>query len=280
MERQQRGGLRLRYLVLALLLLPALWLGYSCNLLDRLFRPAAVVAEEFYASQAEGASFDHARFGVLLAKHVRKSGLVDYAALAQEKALLDAYLQELAQADFDSLSRDEKLAFLINAYNACTLFVIAERWPLASIKDIPAAERWDAVRWKIGNKLTLSLNQIENDYLRKRFKEPRIHFAINCASIGCPPLLPLAYDGSRVDEQLQEQAVAMHSDARWFRFEADTLHLTKIYLWFEGDFVSAAKSVLGFASRFSAELAKRIEEGHEPSLTYMHYDWTINVIEK
>jgi hypothetical protein len=96
------------------------------------------------------------------------------------------------------MGRNEKLALLINAYNAFTLKLIVERLPVQSILDIPAAERWDAVRWKVGGQVW-SLKQIEHEQIRPKFTEPRVHFALVCAAVGCPPLRNEAYDASRLD---------------------------------------------------------------------------------
>ena len=147
------------------------------------FYPPEVRLEERHDT-AGTAVFDHSDFDALLSEIVQGVGFVDYAGVQQRAERLDAYLARLAEAPYDELGRDAKLALWINAYNACTLKLIAERYPLASIKDIPAVERWDAVRWTVGGR-TLSLNQIEHEQVRAHFREPRIHFALVCASVGC-----------------------------------------------------------------------------------------------
>ncbi|MFQ5505630.1 MAG: DUF547 domain-containing protein, partial [Planctomycetota bacterium] len=198
------------WLVIALLLIGLAWaLGRRYRLLTRLFGPPSVHPVEAYEKNPSGAVFDHSMLDALLKEHVRKNGRVDYRSLGREAKQLDAYLDSLDRAKLPDMGRDEVLALLINAYNACTLRLILDYLPLSSIRDIPADLRWDDRRWSMGG-LTLSLTEIENEYLRARFREPRIHFAINCASIGCPPLRAEAYVGARIDAQLEEQALLMH----------------------------------------------------------------------
>lgn len=133
----------------------------------------------------------------------------------------------VGDADFEALGRDEKLAFLINAYNAFTLRLILDHRPLASIRDIPSSERWDAVRWVLAGR-TVSLNQIEHELIRPNFAEPRIHFALVCAAVGCPPLRTEAYTGAELEEQLTDQSRYVHTHPRWFNYEdgAEEIGLT------------------------------------------------------
>ena len=201
--------------------------AFRFSLINRL-KPAAVTLTESYAAQTAGEHFDHSAWTAVLEEFVTADGKVDYAGLMKNTGRLDAYIASLGNAPFDDLSRDEKLAMLINAYNACTLRPVLDYWPISSIWDIPYADRWAAERWRIGS-LTLSLQQIENDYLRARFREPRIHFTINCASVGCPPLRREAYSGNRIEAQLQAQAEVVHGHDRWVRLDGETVYLTRLY---------------------------------------------------
>jgi hypothetical protein len=209
---------------------------------------------------------------------VTDTGMVHYPKLVEHSADLDRYIAVLGTLDFTALGRNEKLALLINSYNAFTLRLIIDHWPVHSIQDIPAAERWDARRWRIGD-LQLSLDEIEHDYLRKRFREPRIHFAINCASIGCPPLRVEPYRAERLERQLQEQAERMHRDPTWveLRDNRSTIRLTRLYQWFSGDFEQVSGSVLDFAARFLPDLAIEVEAGRRPTIEWIEYDWGINL---
>lgn len=247
----------------------------GCQTLERWFGPEQVEIGEAYREQTEGPSFDHGKLDAVLKAVVRDDGRVFYDRLAKDTAILDAYITELAAADFAALARDEKLALLINAYNAFTLKLIAEFWPVASIQDIPDDKRWKHARWVIGGLGTVSLDAIEHEYLRVKFAEPRIHFAVNCASEGCPPLRQFAYTGPQIESQLQDSAVRAHHDARWLQLEADAVKLTRLYLWFRGDFAQKAGSPVKFAAQFNEALAARLAKG-DLDVEIMEYDWAIN----
>jgi hypothetical protein len=241
----------------------------------RLFGPPAKAMSEQYTESAGTATFDHTPFDALLQAHVHGFA-VDYDGLAADRQALEAYTTSLATAPFDELSRDGKLALLINAYNAFTLQLIVENLPLDSIKDIPADQRWDATRWTIGGR-TLSLTQIEHDELRAKFVEPRIHFAINCASVGCPPLAASAYTEAGIDAELDRAARVMHENDRWLRIvrnsalSHDTVELSRIYLWYGGDFEQVAHSQVAFAARYRPELATG-----DWQISWLPYDWSLN----
>jgi len=247
------------------------------RILIRLFGPPRVVMAEAYGDDTTGARFDHGALDSFLRRHVRSNGRVDYEELAQDIAALDHYIEAVGGVDFHALSRDEKLALLINAYNAFTLRLVAEHRPLTSIRNIPTKERWLGRRWRIGEHV-LSLHEIENDWLRTRFIEPRIHFAINCASVGCPPLRAGAYTGAAIGNELASHTQAVHDDARWARFDGATLRLTKVYLWYAGDFIQAAGGITDFAARYVPEVANRLAAGTPPRLRWLPYDWTLNAL--
>lgn len=245
-----------------------------------LFGPPKATLTEAYADTTATGTFDHSALDRVLKTHVRDGGFVDYAALAGDSAQLDAYIASLANATPDGLSRDERLALLINAYNAFTLRLILDHAPVASIRDIPAEKRWKAVRWNLAGTL-YSLDQIEHEQIRPRFAEPRVHFALVCAAVGCPPLRQGAYVGSRIQEQLTDQAAYVHASPRWLRLDtkAGELRLTALYDWFAGDFLQQAPTVAAFAARSSPELMTLIKSGREPRVTFLDYDWTLNSIE-
>ena len=244
------------------------------------FGPPAVTMEEAYEANPDSPGFDHSVFDQLLGKYVDADGWVDYRSLGEEGDALDAYIESLAQAPFAELGRDEKLALLINAYNAFTLKLILEHCPVESIKDIPSDQRWTDVRWQVGAN-TWSLNQIEHEEIRPKFTEPRIHFALVCAAIGCPILRNEAYVAERLDEQLADQTEYAHTHDRWFRFDADnnTVHLTWLYQWYGSDFEQEAGSVLKYAARYAPELEQAIEAGRTPEIRWLEYDWRLNSIE-
>jgi len=237
----------------------------------------AVSAAAVHAAAPNGPSFDHARFDALLRAHVDGAGLVDYAGLAGESAASDAYLASLASAPLEELGRDEKLALLINAYNAFTLRLILDHRPVASIKDIPSGKRWDDRRWRLAGE-TLSLNQIEHDRIRPRFREPRVHFALVCAARSCPPLRAEAYVGERLEAQLADQTRRVHSDERWLQFDpaSGTLQLTKLYDWYGSDFLHAAPSVEEYVAAQELSVRAALDAGHRVKIRWLPYDWSLN----
>jgi len=253
---------------------------YSCThrtALRGLFGPPAAKLQEAYSQTADSSKFDHSTFDALLREHVDSDGWVDYAALQGDAPKLDRYLQSVEHVDFDKLGRNEKLALLINAYNAFTLRLILDHFPIQSIKDIPDAERWDAKRWNVGGN-TWSLSQIEHEQIRPKFVEPRVHFALVCAAVGCPKLRNEAYRADRIEEQLDDQSRYVHTHDRWFEFDAQKglVRLTKLYDWYGEDFKQVAGSVLDFAARYSPELKKMIDGGTKPRIEWLGYDWKLN----
>lgn len=248
--------------------------------ISRLAGPAAVVMEEAYEPRPDGPTFDHSTFDEILQQHVIEGGWVDYAALAEDPQPLDEYIEAIAAAPFDAMGRDEKLALLINAYNAFTLRLMLDHPTVESIRDIPANERWDGRTWQIGEH-RWTLNEIEHEQIRPRFIEPRIHWALVCAAVGCPPLRREAYVGDRIEQQLAEQERIVHEDERWLRFDADRnrLYLTRLYDWYAGDYEQVAGSVLDYVAEHAPEVREAMEAGRSPSIRWLEYDWTLNSVE-
>ncbi len=241
-------------------------------------RPPAADLKEAYSPGRGGAKgVNHTLLDEVLREFVSDKGLVEYEKLHANRKKLDAYTNALKKVEFEPLGRNEKLALLINAYNAFTLTLILDNWPVKSINDIPKASRFEARRFHIGS-LELSLNDIENEYLRSKFKEPRIHFAVNCASIGCPLLRNEAYRAKDIDAQLQDQARLMHNDKTWFDLDAtnSVLRLTKLYDWFAGDFEQVSGTILDHAAKFNKELAALLKADKRPAVEFLEYDWGLN----
>jgi uncharacterized membrane protein YdjX (TVP38/TMEM64 family) len=241
------------------------------------FLPPRVELIERYARGADSASFDHAAFDALLRAHVNDYGLVDYAALAADGGRLAGYIDALGTAPFVDLGRNEKLALLINAYNAFTLQLIVEHYPLDSIYEIPAGDRWESARWMVADR-RYSLDEIENSLIRPNFRDDRIHFALVCAALGCPKLRREAYTGEAIEEQLEQQARDTHASERWFRYdEAEGLvRLTQVYSWYAEDFEQLHGSVLASAARYSSALRQALEEGRALRIRWLPYDWSLN----
>ena len=245
-----------------------LWLSPSTSLAGEETYPAKV---------ADESPIDHSALDGLLLQHVQ-DGWVDYAGLKPKEPELATYLKTLADIKPTEHSRNELLAMYINAYNAATLKLILEHYPgLKSIKDIPDKKRWKAKRWLIAGE-RLSLDGLEHQVLRVRFAEPRIHFAINCASIGCPPLRSEAYVAARLNEQLQAQAEYIHRKELWVRLAGDgsKVLLTPFYDWFKSDFEANGHSVLEYAARFSPDLERSLQRQPAPEIEYLSWDWNLN----
>jgi len=242
-------------------------------------------------------SFDrsHAAWTGLLAAHVRwndagTATAVDYAGFARDRAALDAYRAALAavtEADFATWPTADRLAFLVNAYNANTIALVLTRYPdLKSIKDLGG---WITSPWKerffelLG--ATRSLDDVEHGLIRGGIgkDEPRVHFALNCASIGCPALRPEAYRGDVIEEQLADQTKRFLSDHTRNRAAAGSgsLEVSQIFEWYGKDFERAAGSVAKFLAPYAAQLSDdaavraRIADAALP-VTFLAYDWRLN----
>lgn len=236
----------------------------------------------------------HAAWTELLKKHVvllqgGHASQLRYAGFAADRAALKAYLASLAavsQATFDSWPKPQQIAFLVNAYNAATVELILTRYPkLESIKDLGSLFQSP---WKptivalLGGKV--SLDNIEHDMLRARgrYGEPRVHFALNCASIGCPGLREEAFVAERLDAQLEEQAVRFMSDRSRNRWNAERqrLEVSKIFDWFGDDF-RAGGGPAAFYAKHADRLAdsnadrERIRSMQAP-VAFLDYDWKLN----
>jgi hypothetical protein len=234
---------------------------------------------------AEGAGL-HAPFDRVL-KAVVEGSLVDYDCLREHRWTLDAYREELADVSLEALSEDERIALWINAYNAATLELILRHLPgIDSIKDIPRSERWKAEDWTVAGE-RVSLDAMEHDILRVRFDEPRIHMAVNCASLGCPDLRPEAYVAARLDAQLDDATRRFLADEEkgartgmaqgllWG--ETPTLWLSSIFDWFEEDFESAGGVVAFVLPHLEENDASFVREHREGlAVDHLDYDWGLN----
>lgn len=226
---------------------------------------------------------DHSRFDALLKAHVdAETGMVDYEALKAAESELDGYLVDVvASADLEPLSEEETFAFYVNAYNAYTIKLILERYPeIKSIRDYK--EPWKQERWAVAGE-TLSLDQIEHTKLRPVYQDPRIHFAVNCASIGCPPLRAEAYTGADLEAQLEAATKGTLSSSKYVEVKKGKLYLTKILEWYGDDFTNPEfkgheESVAQYVAKYAAEdVVSLVEEkGAKTRVAYKNYDWNLN----
>ena len=210
----------------------------------------ALLAAALLSLTAQAQSFDHshATFTALLKKHVvvidgGKASKVKYAELKKEQPQLKVYLDSLSKvtaAEFNSWSKPQRMAFLINAYNGYTLELILQNYPVKSIKDIGGVfdNRWKRKFFKLLGEDSF-LDKIEHDILRKpgAYNEVRVHYAVNCASIGCPSLREEAFTADKLGAQLEEQAVRFLSDRSRNRYANGRLEVSNIFNWFKEDLV-------------------------------------------
>jgi hypothetical protein len=223
---------------------------------------------------------DHAIWAELLDKYVKPGG-VDYAGFKFEEDKLDQYLKVLEGTDTQTLSRNDQFAFYINAYNAWTIKLILSAYPgIKSIKDLGTFWKspWEKKFVRINGEL-LSLDDIEHHILRPRFKDPRVHFAINCSAVSCPPLRSEPYMGSSLDQQLDQATRSFINDSNSYRLEGDAFYVSRIFKWFAEDFNN---DVLGFYMKYAREdLKKKLADKKDViQIKYLNYDWSLNDIKK
>ncbi len=241
---------------------------------------------------AAPAAADDAAYDTLLARYVAASAdginRVDYArwsASQSDRAALDAYVTDLAQQPTSTFARDRAFAYWVNLYNAVTLQVVLERYPIASIRDIRSEGTGLDPRALIGPWRTrrvtvegrrLSLDDIENTILRPTFRDPRVHYAINCASIGCPNLMPRAWRAETLDADLDAAARAYVNHPRGVSVAANgSPRVSSIYRWFRADFGGSDANVIAHLRRYAApELAQRLAGATR--IAGHGYDWTLN----
>jgi Protein of unknown function, DUF547 len=230
----------------------------------------------------------HALFSSVLNKYVQ-NGRVNYKELCKDPDLAK-YISYLESSDPEKITDQKvRLAFWINAYNAYTLKIICDHYPVKSINDLHSGGTvlghvlkttiWDKEIVVINHKAT-SLNNIEHKIIRPVFKDFRIHFALVCAAKSCPALRPEAYEGSKLDQQLDDQAKLFLSDSSKNRFDVATqkASISKIFDWYQKDFGNNASEVLLAISKYLPDqIRKSIQSGPEKwEVNYTDYDWDLN----
>jgi len=263
---------------------------------DKLLGSAGILAALLLAHPVfagpEPFDHQHALFTAVLENHVRWNAegtatTVDYAALKAGPQTLDHYLQSLSavtRKEFDSWTGDKQLAFLINAYNAFTLKLIIDNYPIESIKNIG---RFWQKPWRIRFFRLLEeemhLDQVEHEIIREpgKYDEPRIHFAVNCAAVGCPALRDRAFTADQLEKQLDDSTRRFLRDRsrNYFDADADVLHVSSIFRWYRDDFETAG-TLSEWLARYADELAykkqqrQRIKAG--VPVKFLDYDWKLN----
>ena len=222
----------------------------------------------------------HAEWDFILKKYVLE-GKVNYNKIISTPAdlkRLNDYLTTLGNAEVSLLARDERLAFWINAYNAFTVKLILNHYPLKSIKDIK--DPWKQKIWFASNE-TMSLDDIEHIKLRKEVREPRIHFAIVCASIGCPDLYPEAFEKDNIEQLLNRVARHFFSARRNYYLKSSgkitTIYLNRIFKWFGSDFGKDNKQIVEFILPYLKKQDRDIINVSDAvKIKYLDYDWSLN----
>jgi len=234
---------------------------------------------------------DYASYGKALAVYVDTQGGVDYQGLKAHPQDLETFLQSIAQlapADYQARTNEEKIAFWINAYNGLTLKAIIDRYPVKSIREIDGV--WKKLGFTVMGK-AITLDSIEHEVLRAQFKEPRIHAALVCAAKSCPPLRNEPYHGSTLNDQLDDQMHKFLSKPTNFNVDSgnSTVQLSEIFKWFGEDFVRVSagepkipgldekeSAVMNAVSRYMRpEVADFLRRGGY-RIDYLPYDWSLN----
>ena len=209
----------------------------------------------------------HEVWNVFLQQYVDEAGKVNYAGFKKDNAKLGDYLHHLAKHPPSATwAKQDSLAYYINLYNAATVKLIVDHYPVKSIKDIP--NRWGKKWIQVGSSM-VSLDDIEHKILRK-MHEPRIHFAINCASYSCPNLLSEAFVPENMEEQLTEVARNFVNDPTKNRLKKEEAQLSRIFKWYKGDFTKNG-SLLEYINQFSKHPIRA-----NADIDYMDYDWSLN----
>ena len=212
-------------------------------------------------------AFSHAAWNTLAQKHISSTGKVNYKGFKADIAAFDAYLKSLADNPVQSSwSRGEKMAYWINAYNAFTIKLIVDNYPVKSITDLEGGKPWDKKWIKLGGK-TYSLNNIEHDILRPKYKDARIHFAVNCAAKSCPPVWNKAWTAANLNGQLEKATKSFINNSKYNSVGGSNAAISKIFEWYAVDFGNITDYLNKYAST-------KVAAG--TAVTYQEYNWALN----
>jgi len=227
-----------------------------------------IVLLVFLSVSSFAQNFDYKTYNEFLGNYVSGKGNVNYDKIKTNKSELDVVIKQFEKNQPNNQwSREEKLAYYINAYNIYTLKIVTDNYPLKSIKDITNV--WDKEFIKSG-KEKISLGDIEHKILRK-MNEPRIHFAINCASFSCPNLLNEAYLPETLDKQLAKVTKSFINDKTKNTITASEIEISEIFNWFGGDFKTKKTSVIDFINKYST-----VKIDKKAKIKYLNYSWSLN----
>ncbi|MGI4873826.1 MAG: DUF547 domain-containing protein [Janthinobacterium lividum] len=231
-----------------------------------------------YAEAATGPLVDHSAYDRLLKKYVNAQGLVDYKGFKADEKVFNQYLDQLSKTPpAASWSKADQMTYWINAYNAFTIRLILDHYPVQSIKDIGSKIKipfvttpWAAKFFSIGGE-KMSLDNIEHGILRKKYNDPRIHFALVCASMSCPRLRNEAYAAASLDKQLDDQGHDFLNNPAKNKISKPAAQLSKYFDWYEGDWQKNDQSVVQWVNRYAST---KIDGSTK--ITYLDYNWQLN----
>ncbi len=272
----------LRLLIVLALALPLFGFGGF----ETLFAPKSELWDRWERHDiASTQSIDHSAWDQLLQRHIKPDSQgvnrFDYrAVVGPERQALDAYIAQLGRVNIDSYNRTEQYAYWVNLYNALTVQVVLDHYPVDSIRDIDispglfADGPWDKPLIAVLGE-ELSLNDIEHRILRPIWNDPRIHYAVNCAAIGCPNLQASAFTGATLDSQLDQAAREYVNSPRGVRSGSNGLVVSSIYAWFQEDFGGDVDGIIAHLKRYAeGETAAKLANAQD--LADHEYDWSLN----
>jgi Protein of unknown function, DUF547 len=247
-----------------------------------------------FADEKKSYDHNHTLYNKVLQQFV-KNGQVDYAELKKNPQPLERYLFKINRVDkqqFNKWQKNQQLALLINLYNAATLKLIIDNYPVTSIKKIGTVFKgpWDQPVVKLFD-TTITLNHLEHQIIRKRYNEPRIHLALVCAAKGCPPLRNEAYIAEKLDEQLNDQTKQFLSNRLNFKInrQAKVVYLSPIFKWYGNDFRlshtpekgynglnKTDQAVVNFCSLYLSASEQKFLSAGDYSIKFLNYDWSLN----
>jgi hypothetical protein len=201
----------------------------------------------------------------ILKSYVSTEGQVNYTTLKTKEKEIDIILSKWADVNPSNLSSKEQLAFYINLYNLSTIKFILTQWPLKSIKEAKGGKAWD-IKFISLNKKIISLNDLENNLIRPTFKDPRVHFALNCGAISCPPLSNKAFTGLNLDSSLEALTKKFITNPKSTSISTSKLALSKIFDWYKSDF----GNVYSFIGKYTPLSSNSLP------ISYFEYNWSLN----
>jgi len=231
-----------------------------------------VTKAENLVKEAVAPTVNHVAFNELLKKHVSTTGMVDYVGFNKDKAKLQDYIKSLTTINTAALTKNEQLAFWINAYNALTIDQILRNYPIKSIQNIAGGKVWDQnLPYQFGGK-TLTLNTIEKKTLLSgNLFDARIHFAVNCAAVSCPTLINKAYTADNVQSLLTQNTKAALANPAFNKISTVKASISTLFNWYKSDFEKEEGSVINFINKYSTT-----KINSNTKIDYLDYNWSLN----